>query len=105
MSIEELIKEQIASTPVIIYMKGTPDIPQCGFSAKAVEALKKEGKPFGFVNVLEDPAIRAELPKIANWPTFPQLWVKGELIGGADIVLEMAESGELHELLKDIKWE
>lgn len=105
MTTEELIREQIASTPVIIYMKGTPDAPQCGFSAKAVEALKAEGKPFGYINVLEDPTIRAELPKIANWPTFPQLWVKGELIGGCDIVLEMAESGELHELLESVVWE
>ena len=98
------IKEQIATNPVLIYMKGTPDQPMCGFSAKAVGCLKEVGEPFAYVNILQDPEIRAELPKYADWPTFPQLWVKGELIGGCDIVVEMHQAGELAELLKDIEW-
>ena len=98
------IKEQIATNPVLIYMKGTPDQPMCGFSAKAVACLKEVGEPFAYVNILQDPEIRAELPKYADWPTFPQLWVQGELIGGCDIVVEMHQAGELAELLKDIEW-
>ena len=98
------IKAQIATNPVLIYMKGTPDQPMCGFSAKAVACLKEVGEPFAYVNILQDPEIRAELPKYADWPTFPQLWVKGELIGGCDIVVEMHQAGELAELLKDIEW-
>ena len=98
------IKEQIATNPVLIYMKGTPDQPMCGFSAKAVACLKEVGEPFAYVNILQDPEIRAELPKYADWPTFPQLWVKGERIGGCDIVVEMHQAGELAELLKDIEW-
>lgn len=100
----ERIKEQIASMPVLLYMKGTPDFPQCGFSAKAVQCMKEQGQPFAYVNILQDPEIRAELPKYANWPTFPQLWVKGELIGGCDIITEMHASGELAEVLRDIEW-
>ena len=98
------IKEQIATNPVLIYMKGTPDQPMCGFSAKAVACLKEVGEPFAYVNILQDPEIRAELPKYADWPTFPLLWVKGELFGGCDIVVEMHQAGELAELLKDIEW-
>ncbi|SUO96970.1 Grx4 family monothiol glutaredoxin [Suttonella ornithocola] len=100
----ERIKEQISTMPVLLYMKGTPDFPMCGFSARAVECMKAQGQPFAYVNILQDPEIRAELPKYANWPTFPQLWVKGELVGGCDIIVEMNESGELAELLKDIEW-
>jgi len=96
----ETIKQQIAENPVILYMKGTPEFPQCGFSARAVNALKACGAKFAYVNILENPDIRAELPKYANWPTFPQLYIKGELIGGSDIILEMYEAGELQELLK-----
>lgn len=98
------IKDQISSTPVLLYMKGTPDFPMCGFSAKAVQCLKDEGQPFAYVNILQDPEIRAELPKFANWPTFPQLWINGELIGGADIISEMHESGELQPLLTAVEW-
>lgn len=101
----ERIKEQIATMPVLLYMKGTPDFPQCGFSARAVQCLKEHNKPFAYVNILQDPEIRSELPKYANWPTFPQLWVKGELIGGCDIIVELHESGELAELLQGIVWE
>lgn len=91
----DVIKDQIASNKVILYMKGTPQFPQCGFSARAVDALIQVGKPFAYVNILEHPDIRAELPKFANWPTFPQLWVSGELVGGSDILLEMLQNGEL----------
>lgn len=98
--IEQTIREQIANHSVLLYMKGTPQFPQCGFSARAVEVLSQIGRPFAFVNILENPDIRATLPKIANWPTFPQLWVKGELIGGSDIILEMFQNGELQPLIE-----
>jgi monothiol glutaredoxin len=101
MDIEALIKQQIAANPVLLYMKGTPQFPQCGFSARAVEALTQIGQPFAYVNILENPEIRSTLPRIANWPTFPQLWVKGELIGGSDIVLEMMQKGELAPLINE----
>jgi len=97
----DVIKDQIGSNSVLLYMKGTPQFPQCGFSARAVEALMSVGKPFAYVNILEHPDIRAELPKYANWPTFPQLWVKGELVGGSDIILEMAQQGELKSLVEE----
>lgn len=99
-STETLIKEQIAKHPVILYMKGTPQFPQCGFSARAVEVLSQIGRPFAYVNILENPDIRTTLPKIANWPTFPQLWVNGELIGGSDIMLDMFQKGELKLLVE-----
>ena len=97
----DVIKDQISSNSIILYMKGTPQFPQCGFSARAVEALMTVGKPFAYVNILEHPDIRAELPKYANWPTFPQLWVGGELVGGSDIILEMAQKGELKPLIEE----
>ena len=83
------IQRQITENPILIYMKRTPQLPQSGFSAQTVQALMSCGERFAFVNVLDNPDIRAELPKIANWPTFPQLWVEGELVGGCDIVMEM----------------
>lgn len=97
----DVIKDQISSNHVILYMKGSPQFPQCGFSARAVEALMSVGKPFAYVNILEHPDIRTELPKFANWPTFPQLWVKGELVGGSDIILEMSQKGELKPLIEE----
>lgn len=101
MSTEDTIKQQINTNPIILYMKGTPDFPQCGFSGRAVQVLRACGVAhFAHVNILENPEIRDTLPKMANWPTFPQLWVKGELIGGSDIMLEMYESGELEPILK-----
>ncbi|ABQ14108.1 Grx4 family monothiol glutaredoxin [Dichelobacter nodosus] len=100
----ERIKQQIASMPVLIYMKGTPDMPMCGFSAKAVQCLKDLETSFAYVNVLQDPEIRATLPKYANWPTFPQLWVNQQLIGGCDIIVEMYENGELEKLLENVVW-
>ena len=81
-------------------MKGTPQFPQCGCSARTVEALSQIGEHFAYVNILENPDIRSTLPKIANWPTFPQLWINGELIGGCDIVMEMTQKGELAPLVK-----
>ena len=94
-----VIKEQIEQNSIILFMKGSPQFPQCGFSARTVEAVMSVGKPFAYVNVLEHPDIRAELPRYANWPTFPQLWVKGELIGGCDIVMEMHQQGELQKVI------
>ena len=97
---ETLIREQLAKHPVILYMKGTPQFPQCGFSARAIEALSQIGRPFAYVNILENPEIRSTLPRIANWPTFPQLWVNAELIGGSDIVIDMFQKGELKPLIE-----
>lgn len=99
MDIMEVIKEQVESNSVLLYMKGTPQFPQCGFSAQTVEALSQVGKPFAYVNILENPGIRANLPKYANWPTFPQLWVNGELVGGCDIVMELARNNELADII------
>ncbi|MGL5536912.1 MAG: Grx4 family monothiol glutaredoxin [Aeromonas veronii] len=97
----EKIKQQLADNPIIIYMKGSPKLPSCGFSAQASQALMSCGEPFAYVDILQNPDIRAELPKFANWPTFPQLWVEGELIGGCDIMIEMFQSGELQALIKE----
>lgn len=99
----DCIKQQIADNPVLLYMKGTPDFPQCGFSSQVVNALKTCGAKFAHVNVLENPDIRTELPKYANWPTFPQLYIHGELIGGCDIVMELFQSGELATMLEQAK--
>jgi monothiol glutaredoxin len=82
-------------------MKGSPKLPSCGFSAQAVQALSACGERFAYVDILQNPDIRAELPKYANWPTFPQLWVDGELVGGCDIVIEMYQRGELQQLIKE----
>lgn len=101
MDIMQVIDDQIKNNTIILYMKGTPQFPQCGFSARVVETLGPYGIPFAYVNILEHPDIRANLPKYANWPTFPQLWVNGELVGGCDIVLEMAQNGELEPILKE----
>ena len=97
----ERIDQQVKSNPVVIYMKGTPHLPQCGFSARAAQALQMCGVEFGFVNVLEDPEIFQNLPRYQNWPTFPQIYVNGELIGGCDIVVEMYEKGELKPMLEE----
>lgn len=97
----ENIKQQIADNAILLYMKGSPNAPQCGFSMRASQALMACGKRFAYVDVLSNPDIRAELPKYANWPTFPQLWVKGELVGGCDIIMEMYENGELKTLVEE----
>ena len=100
MDINDRIKEQLAGNPVVLYMKGTPDFPQCGFSGQTVAALNAIGNPYATVNILEDPEIREGMKVFSNWPTFPQLYVNGELVGGCDIIVEMYHSGELHSLLK-----
>ena len=100
MSIQNVIKEQVTSNRVVLYMKGTPDFPQCGFSANAVGILRACGaNEIVTVNVLEDPDIRQGIKEYANWPTIPQLYVDGEFVGGSDIMTEMYESGELKKLL------
>ncbi|WFF43196.1 Grx4 family monothiol glutaredoxin [Salinicola endophyticus] len=97
----DTIKQQIGDNAILLYMKGTPQLPQCGFSAQAVQALMACGERFAFVNILDNPDIRAELPKYASWPTFPQLWIDGELVGGCDIIVEMYQSGELEPMVKE----
>lgn len=95
------IKQQIAENPILLYMKGSPKLPSCGFSSQASQALMHCGAAFAYVDILQNPDIRATLPEYANWPTFPQLWVEGELIGGCDIILAMFQSGELQTLIKE----
>ena len=100
MSLEEKLKKQIKSNPVLIYMKGTPYEPRCGFSARTVQALIECESQFSYVDILENNDVRATLPKVTDWPTFPQVFIDGELIGGADIVAQMHESGELKKLIE-----
>ena len=100
MNIEEKIKQQIADSTILLYMKGTPYQPQCGFSARTVQALIECEAEFAYVDILENPEIRATLPNISDWPTFPQLFVKGELMGGCDIITEMHTAGELKSALQ-----
>ena len=103
MDVQELIKQQVTGNPVVLYMKGTPKMPMCGFSAKAVQILQANNLPLFFsVNVLEDQAIRDGVKVFSNWPTIPQLYIRGEFIGGSDIMLEMHQSGELKTLLEGI---
>lgn len=97
----ERIKEQISNNAILLYMKGSPKLPSCGFSSQASQALISCGEQFAYVDILQNPDIRAELPKYADWPTFPQLWVNGELVGGCDIILEMFQQGELQTLVKE----
>jgi monothiol glutaredoxin len=102
MSIEEKITSQIKDNEILIYMKGSPYEPKCGFSAKTVQALIDCGAEFSYVDILENQEIRQTLPNISDWPTFPQVFVKGELIGGCDIVSEMHEAGALQALIDGI---
>jgi monothiol glutaredoxin len=95
------IETEIAQNPVMLYMKGNPRFPQCGFSARVVQILTHLGVQFGSANVLEDPALRDGIKQFSNWPTVPQLYVKGEFVGGCDIVTEMFQSGELETLLSE----
>ena len=97
----ERIKQDVADNPIVLYMKGTPVFPQCGFSAAVVQVLSHMGVKFKGVNVLEDPSIRQGIKEFSNWPTIPQLYVKGEFVGGCDIVREMFETGELEQMLKE----
>lgn len=101
MDVVDRIKAQLASAPVVLFMKGSPDFPQCGFSAQAVAALRGCGAKFEHVNIFEDPELREALKRYSNWPTYPQLYVNGELLGGCDITLEMYRSGELRKLLEE----
>ena len=100
-TIAATIKDQIKSNPILIYMKGNPNQPQCGFSARATQMLMSCGQKFAYVDILSNLEIRANLPKVSDWPTFPQLFVDGELVGGCDIMTEMFEAGELKQLLDD----
>lgn len=100
MSTQDIIEKQLADNAVIIYMKGVPSAPECGFSAKAVGILNSTGVPFAYVNVLQAPFIREKLPKISKWPTFPQLFINGELVGGCDIVEAMFNDGSLLPMLQ-----
>ncbi|GIC79315.1 MAG: monothiol glutaredoxin [Moritella dasanensis] len=95
------IKQQLAENSIILYMKGSPKLPSCGFSSQASQAVINCGEQFAYVDILQNPDIRAELPKYANWPTFPQLWVDGELVGGCDIIMEMFQQGELQPLIAE----
>jgi monothiol glutaredoxin len=97
----ERIKEQISENTILLYMKGSPKLPNCGFSSQASQALMACEEKFAYVDILQNPDIRAELPKYADWPTFPQLWVGGELVGGCDIIMEMYQQGELQTLVKE----
>lgn len=101
MDVLDRIRKTVSDNPVVLYMKGTPQFPMCGFSSRAAQALKTVGAQFASVNVLEDPEIRANLPRYSNWPTFPQLFINGELIGGCDILVELQESGELAQMVKE----
>ena len=103
MSIENEIKEQIEANPILLYMKGSPDSPQCGFSSRASQLLISCGKPFSFVDILTNPEIRTTLPSVSDWPTFPQLFINGELIGGSDIMNEMFDSGDLQKVINQVE--
>jgi len=98
MDVLDRIKEQVEASPIVLYMKGTPQFPQCGFSSRTAAALQDCGVKFAYVNVLADPEIFENLPRYADWPTFPQLFINGELVGGCDITLEMHQSGDLQKM-------
>lgn len=99
--IATIIRRQIEENPILLYMKGSPQAPQCGFSARTVQCLAACGEKFAYVDVLSNPEIRSTLPSVANWPTFPQLYIDGELVGGCDIVSEMYDNGELEPLVRE----
>lgn len=101
MDVIEQIKKTVEENPVVLFMKGSPDFPQCGFSMRTSEALKACDVEFAFVDVLANPEIRASLPQFSNWPTFPQLFINGELVGGCDIVMDLYEKGELEKMAKE----
>ena len=103
MDIIEKINNQIADNKILLYMKGSPDKPECGFSQRASQILMACGKEFSFVDILSNPEIRHELPSVSEWPTFPQLFINGELVGGSDIMMEMYQNGELKELIDSVE--
>ncbi|OOG54448.1 Grx4 family monothiol glutaredoxin [Rhodanobacter sp. C03] len=102
MDINEQIRATLAEHPIVLFMKGTPEFPMCGFSSRAAQALSSAGATFHAVNVLADPQVRAALPHFANWPTFPQLFIQGELIGGCDIIEDLNAAGELARMASDV---
>ncbi len=101
MNVTDRLKKQLEETPVILFMKGTPDFPQCGFSARAVQILGQCGAEYAYVNVFEDPEVRENLKLVSGWPTFPQLFINGELVGGSDIMMELYQNGELQKMLPE----
>jgi monothiol glutaredoxin len=101
MDVLERIDQQVKGNPVVIYMKGTPQFPMCGFSMRAAAALQECGVPFAYVNVLQDPEIFENLPRYADWPTFPQIYIGGELVGGCDITLELHAKGDLKRMMAE----
>jgi monothiol glutaredoxin len=101
MDVLDRIDQQVKGNAVVIYMKGTPQFPMCGFSSRAAAALQDCGEKFAYVNVLSDPEIFENLPRYADWPTFPQIYINGELIGGCDITLEMHANGDLQKMVKE----
>lgn len=104
MEVQEFIRETVTKNPVVLFMKGTAQFPQCGFSGRAIQVLRQAGvQNVVTVNVLEDEAVRQGIKEFANWPTIPQLYVNGEFVGGSDIIMEMFQSGELQQLLKNAK--
>ncbi|OIW15836.1 hypothetical protein TanjilG_04371 [Lupinus angustifolius] len=102
-SLSDVVEKDVKDNPVMIYMKGVPDFPQCGFSSLAVRVLKHYDAPLSARNILEDPELKSAVKAFSHWPTFPQIFIKGEFVGGSDIILNMHQNGELKELLKDIK--
>lgn len=105
MKTEDRIRQFIADHPIVLFMKGSPDFPQCGFSMRTSQALQACRARFAHVDVLADPEVRATLPQVSNWPTFPQLFINGELVGGCDITLDLYQSGELQKLVDAAKTE
>ena len=103
MNTEEKIRQQLADNPVILYMKGTPEVPSCGFSAKAASVLNSTGIDYAYVNILTVPFIMEKVPEVSDFPTFPQLFIKGEIIGGSDIIEEMYNKGDLMPMLEAAK--
>ena len=102
MDVVQRIRTELDASPVVLFMKGTPDFPQCGFSAQTVAALRAVGADFKHVNIFEEPELREALKRYSNWPTYPQLYAKGELVGGCDIALQMYKNGELKQLLTEV---
>ena len=102
MDVMERIKQAIESNDIILFMKGTPDFPQCGFSSRSSAALTECGVEFSFINVLAEPEVRENLHRYADWPTFPQLYIGSELVGGSDIVMELYENGELKKMVEQV---
>lgn len=101
MDVLEEIKQKVEENPIVLFMKGSPDFPQCGFSMRTSQALRECDVEFAFVDVLANPEIRANLPQYSNWPTFPQVFINGELIGGCDIVMDLYEKGDLQKMTKE----